>query len=119
MATWPTSLPQTPLQEGFSEELPRVTITTPMDAGPAKVRRRFTAGVTKYTMEFDLTTAQRATFITFFETTTLGGSIKFDFPDPVTGSVTDFRFDQAKGTPQIKSLSGNIYRLTAPMEKLP
>lgn len=119
MVTWPAALPQTPLQQGFAEELPRLSITTQMDAGPAKVRRRFTAGVTKYNMQFDLTTAQRATFITFYETTTFGGSVRFDFPDPVTAVTAEFRFDLAKGTPQITSLSGHIYRLTAPMEKLP
>jgi len=119
MVAWPASLPQNPLQQGFSEEMPKLSITTQMDAGPDKVRRRFTAGVTKYNLQFDLTTAQRATFITFYETTTLGGSVRFDFPDPVTGVTAEFRFDLSKGIPQISALSGNIYRLMAPMEKLP
>jgi len=45
MATWPASLPQTVKATSFQETAPKEVIRTQMDAGPAKVRRRFTAGV--------------------------------------------------------------------------
>lgn len=117
MADWPLSLPQNPLQDGFSEDLPRLTVATEMDAGPAKIRRRFTAGVTKYQFEFVMTLAQLNTFKTFYETTTQGGSVKFGFPDPYTTTLTDFRFD-TENVPQVKSDNG-YYRVSVQMEKLP
>ncbi len=42
---WPPSLPQRPLAQGFSEQAPDTLIRTQMEAGPPKVRRRFTAGI--------------------------------------------------------------------------
>ncbi|QLH37711.1 MAG: hypothetical protein HWD60_00095 [Defluviicoccus sp.] len=43
-AVWPSSLPQKPLVDGFSETAPNLVVRSPMDVGPAKVRRRATAG---------------------------------------------------------------------------
>ena len=44
MTAWPSSLPDHVLQQGHNESLANVTSRSQMDAGPAKVRRRFTAG---------------------------------------------------------------------------
>lgn len=118
MTTWPASLPQTPLQSGFVEDLPRLTVATEMDAGPSKVRRRFTAGVIKYTMEFSMDSTQVVTFREFFIDTTKGGSVKFNFPDLYAGSTSEFRFDVSEGVPQIKPEEGR-YRVSVKMEKLP
>ncbi len=42
---WPAMLPQYLLTRNYKEAAPSLTVRTQMDAGPAKVRRRFTAGV--------------------------------------------------------------------------
>jgi len=52
---WPPSLPQSPLGDSFAEQPPNLIVRSPMDVGPAKVRRRSTAGVSR------LQLAQRAT----------------------------------------------------------
>ena len=59
MAVWPLDLPQKPLLQGFSETLPNLVTRSPMDIGPAKVRRRSTAGVTQLQCVFRLSTAHR------------------------------------------------------------
>ena len=118
MADWPVSLPQIPLQSGFSMELPRTVIATEMDAGPKKYRRRYTAGVTKYKVEFVFTATELSTFQTFFNTTTLGGSLAFNFDDPITGDSGSFRFDIAEASPSISS-EDVFFRVSFGLEKLP
>ena len=73
MAAWPSDLPQKPLVQGFSETPPNLLTRSPMDIGPAKVRRRSTAGVTVLQCVFRLTTTQRASLLTFWQTTLAGG----------------------------------------------
>lgn len=77
---WPDTLPQAWLQEGYQETLPEVMIRSEMDAGPAKVRRRFTAQVAPIKSKMVLTAAQKGYLETFFNTTTAGGSLSFTFP---------------------------------------
>lgn len=119
MTTWPPSLPQTPLQDGFKEEFENNIITTQMDQGPAKVRRRFTAGVQKYDVTFLMSSSQLSTFETFFNDTISQGATSFTFPIPRTGVNDTFRLDMTKGPPQIAPLSGGQYRVSFSMERLP
>lgn len=118
MPVWPTNLPQCPLMDGFTQELPRLSITTEMDAGPAKVRRRFTAGVTKYTLSFILTSTQLSDFQNFFLNETFGGSVPFDMPDPIGGATVQMRFDVAQGSPQVTGAAGR-FKVMFKAEKLP
>jgi len=117
MATWDSSLPQSPSIRGFKEELPDLLIRSKMDTGSDKVRRRSTAQIRKLEMTFLMTKAQVATFETFFYTTTNGGADKFTFTHPRTGVSSDkFRFD---GTPSYSTLNGEYYRVAVKMELLP
>lgn len=96
---------------------------SPMDIGPAKVRRRFTATSRYLTGTIYLTTkAQRTTLDNFFDTTTQGGTLEFDMADPADGATEVFRFlgppeydhqfgDDANGTKQT--------RVTLRLERLP
>ncbi len=62
MAIWPVTLPQRFLAEpGVEETMPDIVIETEMDAGPPKIRRRYTAGYRHVTGSLKLTRAQRTT----------------------------------------------------------
>lgn len=85
---WPGTLPQQ-ANEDFSESGGVRLLSTPVDSGPAKVRRRGAAssflGVT-----LGMTTAQVGLFETFVKTT-LSGVKRFGFPHPRTGILTEAR----------------------------
>jgi len=92
MPLWPTGLPQAPSKDGLSEQAPNTVIRTPMEAGPTKVRRRFTAGIRPFTMTFLLTKAQVELLDGFYWTTLVGGSLTFDWVHPRTGLSATFAF---------------------------
>ncbi|HZJ62351.1 MAG TPA: hypothetical protein VFD36_02440 [Kofleriaceae bacterium] len=92
MAVWPASLPEIPLVAGFSESPPNTLIRTQMDAGPARVRPRYTGGPRPMKAAISCTAAQVETFDVFLLTTLLQGSQKFDWVHPRTGIAKTFRF---------------------------
>jgi len=116
MATWPTSLPDYPLIDGYAEKPQDQTIRTQMEAGPDKVRRRFTAGVREFSVKWTLTTAQVSTLDTFFHSTLDGGALQFDMTHPRTGASTSFRF---VGPYELASADKGLYDITATIEVLP
>ena len=94
-AVWPVTLPtRFQAQPGVVEQPPNVTIETAMDAGPPKMRRRFTAGDRIVQGALALTRTQRATLDTFFMDTLAGGSLSFDWIHPITGAPATMRFLQ-------------------------
>ncbi|MBK8909231.1 MAG: hypothetical protein IPM60_15525 [Rhodospirillales bacterium] len=89
---WPYSLPQRPLAQGFNEQARETAIRTQMEAGPPKVRRRFTAGIRTMGMQLRLTADQVATLDAFYDTTVAGGTLPFDWVHPRTGVAATYRF---------------------------
>ena len=87
MATWPVTLPQTPLAEGYHSTPQDNVLRSEMDAGPEKARRRFTAKSEYITCQWDLSGAELIIFENFFEDDILDGSIEFDFPHPQDGGT--------------------------------
>ena len=87
--TWPASLPQKPLRDGFEESLAINTIATPMDAGPGKTRRR-SAAQAPFPCTFVMTATQLAALETFIRDDLLGVR-RFNFPHPRTGSTIEVR----------------------------
>ena len=115
MASFPASLPN-PLVSGYSDTAPNLVIRTEMDQGPAKVRKRFTAGVRPMTVNFVLTEAQVAALDTFFETTIDGGAASFTMENPRTDQTESFRFTSP---PQYQAISYSHYNVTLSLEQLP
>jgi|APTNR8051073442_1049403.scaffolds.fasta_scaffold03577_7 hypothetical protein len=91
MTTWPAELPPRPLVDGFAETPAELAVRSPMEVGPAKVRRRATAGVTKLECRFRLTPTQRASLLAFWQTTLKGGVLRFDWTHPVTDAPISCR----------------------------
>jgi len=117
MATWPLTLPTAPETPGYSETAPNTLIRTAMDAGPPKVRQRFTAGVRPITLSWLLTREQVNTLDLFYVSTLRGGSLFFDgLAHPRTGALVNFRF---VAPPQYVALGPDVWRATTQMEIIP
>lgn len=115
-SVWPASLPQIPLRNGFSESGQGATIRTQMDVGPAKLRARYTAEIVNFNISLVLTTPQRSTLETFYQTTTVFGSCPFDWDDFVNGGTAEYRFITR---PTYRNLADELWSTTFSMERLP
>ena len=95
--TWPAAptLPQSP-QKGYTEDIGANLVKTPMDSGPAKVRKRG-AKPTVLNMTFLMTTAQVNNLNTFL--TTISYTARFNFTHPRTSTQVECRIvPQGEGT---------------------
>lgn len=109
MPTWPATLPEFVLEAGYGEQLEDTTRETQMDAGPPKVRRRFTKGYRLYSVAIEMDPDVADDFTTFYEDTCKGGAIPFTWVHPRTQEPQDFYF--AKPVPRISVRgSGNVVR---------
>ena len=86
---WPVSLPQQ-VERGFSESIGLNVLRTPMDAGPAKLRRR-AARPDTLNVSFLMTNAQVAT-LEDFVLNTLQGVFRFSFIHPRKQVQVETRF---------------------------
>jgi len=117
---WPVSLPQT-LEIGAQETRQPGLLRFDTDIGPPKQRRRFSATSRFFSGTMLMTAAQRATFETFYVTTSQQGSAAFDYIDPLDGSTQDFRFT---APPQFEALVGGaagaaLWRASVSLERVP
>lgn len=112
---WPTTLPVEMLMRGYNQTAANVLLRSSVDAGPAKVRRRFTAGVQPVTGNLLLTGAELAYLRTFYDTTLLGGSLRFTWREPVTLTSKEFRFT----SPLKWSCADGYYEVSLELEMLP
>jgi len=103
--------------EGLSEQAPNTLIRSQMEAGPAKVRRRFTAGARLIECQVRLTPAQVDLLDTFFDATIAGGALPFDWKHPGDGTAVTFRFVEPPGyTPVAR---GTLWHASLRLEILP
>lgn len=117
MSDWPATLPALPLREGYKETLPKLTIRSSMDVGPAKVRRRGGANVRKHEVSMDMTGAQVEIFDVFFLEECAGGALPYNYLKPRTGVQAQFRFDEAP--PEIVNIGGDNWNVSFKLEELP
>ena len=114
--SWPGTLPEELFVSGYGQAFPDITIKSNVDAGPAKVRRRFTAGVSPVTGTMIMTAAQLVILDTFFNTTLLGGSLRFSWTKPPAHSVAcEMRFTEV---PSWTKVEGD-YEVSLSFEVLP
>lgn len=116
MAIWPTELPQVPLLSGYGEKAANNSIRSKMDVGPAKSRRRISAGVRDHKMQYVVTSAQLAIFEEFYEDTLLSGSVSFEWEHPRTKVDGLWRI---KTVPEWEPLGAGNYHLSFEAELLP
>jgi hypothetical protein len=117
MATWPGTLPtfQDILAESYQASMPDNVIITDMEVGPPKARRRGTAAIEPFSGTLRMTSAQLATFKTFYESTIFYGALKFDATHPETSAAVSMIF---MGQPQ-KAPAGPDWLLSFSVGILP
>lgn len=118
MTDWPTDLPQAFLRDGFGKKAADNIIRSPMAVGPAKIRRRSTAGVGEYNGSFRMTEAQLQTFEAFWVSDLKQGSLTFRIPAPFSaapGGTALVRFKE----PYSVSPMGVDWRVGMVLEILP
>jgi len=91
MVTWPSTLPQTPLLEGYSDVPQNSVLRSDFD-GYTKQRNRFTAVINDVEERYYFTSTQYVTFKDFYANTLSQGSIEFLKDDPETGLTQSYRF---------------------------
>jgi hypothetical protein len=79
---WPPTLPHVPLVEGFEETEATLTLRSSIDAGPPKVRRRFTAGIGQITCRYTLDRTLLLTLSDFYLGPAAGGAVAFEWFHP-------------------------------------
>lgn len=97
MAAWPATLPQRPNADGYQEQKADITLRSPMDAGPPKMRPLYRSAPTDLLVPLILTTAQRATLETFYESTLGFGTAPFDWVHPSTEAAASLMFTGRPG----------------------
>lgn len=91
MSNWPATLPQQ-FFLGASVTDRESRLVSSMDAGPASVRKRFTATPQDLTTTMVLTGTQKAAFDTFYRTTINYGTDSFTWTDPTDDTSATLRF---------------------------
>jgi len=89
---YPDLLPSGLLADGFSKKPQSNVIRTAMDAGPKKVRRRYTARTVNYSGKQIFDEAELMVFEQFYHTVLADGVYRFYFTDPASGETAEFRF---------------------------
>lgn len=116
-ATWPSSLP-VPTDESLSYvPLVEPVITTQMETGAPKRRRRFTAVPEAFTCTLVLTKAQLATLNTFV-CTTLQDVLPFDWKDFRDGSAATYVFQKRPGQ-NLAAAGANLWKVPLELMKVP
>lgn len=120
MANWPSSLPEWNLP--VTDQAEDGTLRTQMDAGPDKVRRRYSGVPRRFETQITVGGSDRDTLEAFYNTTLSGGAESFTHEDPTTGDTEDFRFLEPPSYEQVAggdSQSERDWRVTLRIEKLP
>ena len=113
MAAWPSGLPQLSLLEGAFEAGQGVTVRSEVDVGPAKVRRRYTDEVVRFSVPLILTAAQVDILETFYSTT-LDAIDPFDWTHPRTRVAVSFAF---VSRPSYSPIGAGFYQTSLELEQ--
>lgn len=117
--TWPAGLPQTPLFAQMTDDFGFDVLTTKMDSGLAKMRKRGQRP-SKMSMTFQMTTSEVATLRTFVETT-ISGISRFYFTHPRTSETVECRLI-AGGNGELYTISQvapSRWNVSMTMEQIP
>ena len=118
--TWPAALPALPTYVEYDAQPADAALRTEMDAGAAKVRRRYTSGPEACNVRLMMTTTQLNAaspngFHAFFVTDTGYGATEFTWVNPRTNVAATCRF---VGVPKYVPLGGTAWEVRFRMEIL-
>lgn len=90
--TWPDGLPRVMRLVGLNANKKTAKVRTEMDAGPAKVRQRYTVATKDFTGSIIVTESQRQRLEAWYTTVLGNGTLRFVMKDPQTLEYAEFRF---------------------------
>lgn len=90
--TWPVGVPSQPLSTSIQEAGIGGALRTPMETGPAKQRRRYTAEARALRFAIPMTRAQSVLFEAWFDATLGAGVLPFEFTHPRSQATVTLRF---------------------------
>lgn len=117
MPSWPATLPQFVLVDGFRWSAKPNVVSFGTEVGAGKVRRRSTSRTAQLTPSIAVTTAQLADFRTFFQGDLKDGALSFDWVDPTTQAAASLRFDPT-GTPYTVAPRGLDWVVSMSLQRL-
>jgi hypothetical protein len=110
---YPGSLPAI-RASGFQSRYQDPVIRTPMDAGPAKQRLRYTAAPKQFTATIVVDEAERELFEAWHRETLGFGALRFAMENPQTLNLEEFRFTAMYDETELDGL----FELSLPLERL-
>lgn len=118
MVDWPTGISFIEKPDAYQRTGPKGNIIrSPMDTGPSKTRRRFTAAVQMVSGETDIISdADVAVFEDWFTTSIADGALSFYAADPKTLTIGRYKFVE---TYELIHVDDDKNRLVIKLEKLP
>lgn len=114
-ADWPVTLPQAFKVGSYVPGIADNKLSTPMDQGPAKSRRRAVIPSRIDRGSIDVTATEWATLRAFYETTLKSGTLQFTMFDPLGGADREVRF----ASPPEASQNGLRFVVSLQIEVLP
>lgn len=116
MVSWPASLPQTSLIDGYQETHIDGVVRSETDIGPPKQRQRFTGIMEDVVWVFLMTEAQIDILEDFFFNTLAHGSVSFDHVNPRTGDAETYQF---RAPLAYAPVSHELTRVTIQLKQVP
>lgn len=115
---WPASLEQKLQVQGFQQTLGNTVIKSETEIGLPKERRRFTKGIDRIGATIIINRTDIATFDNFYNTTLNGGILTFEFTDPISDTLKEYKFDTS--SPPVKRPFGaNDFLITMQWIEIP
>lgn len=118
--TWPITLPQAVLLEGFSLIVQNNILMSQADAGFGKRRNKGATPPAQFTRTLQLTDAQLTTFLNFVEFTLRNGTLRFETTHPRTGATVELLVVPQGETlfpPIVKE--GKLYKVNMKLQVMP
>lgn len=115
-ATWPASLPDHPLLDGYGEQPANPVTSTERNEGPFQARRRFTVTTATIRATWLMTGAQLQELERWLSVDLAGGALSFFMRHPSRDGWARFRFD---GPPTWSAMGLDRWRVTTSLVLLP
>jgi hypothetical protein len=88
IATWPLSLPDFPLHDGYNRTTKSNVISDPDGKSYIELRRRTSLKIYDHAVSYSMSKTQVSTFIGFYDGTLGHGSLPYTIPNPITQTGT-------------------------------
>ena len=117
-AAWPSDVNQIAQTSTYSEAADLNVASFKPEVGPPKLRRRMSISTDTLGFQLWVTSAEYASFLTFYRTTLKDGTLPFTFTHPRTKAVTSFVF-AGDSAPKIEAMGADLFALSMTIRTLP